>query len=221
MSSRLLIPPAVEPITLAEAKSHVQIVATDQDGNLERAIAAARSTVETYCERALITSTWRLNAPIDERARALGYLELAPSPARSIVTVSVIDPELEPAPVRRARIPAPLRALDGRPRLGPVIPNVRALTVDEYAVDLDVEPARLWLAEWPTTIGARVAVTFTAGYGDTGAAVPPSLIQTMLQLVGLYFEFREDVTTGVRLEALPGGHAALEALGPFRVLALA
>lgn len=208
MSARLLVPPAAEPITLEQAKAQIPITATDQDANVSRAIAAARSTVERYCERALITSTWRLATTIGERERALGYVELAPSPVAAVLTVTIIDPTLTPAPVG-----AP-------PTFVPRLAGVRDVPLDAFAVDLDVEPARLYLAG--ELAGARrVAVTFTAGYGPDGGAVPPALVQVMLQLIGVYFEHREDVAAGTRLEVLPGGHAARAALDPWRVLALA
>lgn len=210
MSARLLIPPAAEPITLDQAKAQIPITAPDQDANIARAIAAARSSVETFCERALITSTWRLAATITAREIALGYIEIAPSPVASIESVTVIDPpEAPPVPA-----PSVIRTL------GPVIPSVRALGPEAYRVDLDVEPARLYLTDGLAGI-RRIGVTFVAGYGADGTAVPPALVQILLQLVGMYFEHREDVAEGARLDVLPGGHSARVALEPWRVLALA
>jgi Phage gp6-like head-tail connector protein len=221
MASRLLIPPAVEPVTLAEAKAHIPITAPDQDERIQLAISSARSTVEAYTERALITSTWRLNATITEREWTLGYIELAPSPVQSISSVVAIG---EPIPIGTSRVVSrSIRTAAGAAvglarALAPPIPKIRQLDITEYTADLDVDPARLYLEGLGSD---RVAVTFVAGYGADGAAVPAALRQVLLQLIGSFYEHREDIeTVPTRIEALPGGHLAREQLNPWRVYTL-
>ena len=61
MPSVLLTPPAVEPLTLAEAKSYLRVDTVDEDDTIAALIAAARLLVEAYARRALITQSWRLS----------------------------------------------------------------------------------------------------------------------------------------------------------------
>lgn len=62
MALELVTAPAVEPVTLAEAKSHLRL---DPDGTDENAliadlIRAARENVENFTHRAIIAQTWDL-----------------------------------------------------------------------------------------------------------------------------------------------------------------
>ena len=54
--------PAVEPVSLAEAKSHCNVDSdiTEDDAKLGIYIKAARRYAEGYCGRSFITQTWRL-----------------------------------------------------------------------------------------------------------------------------------------------------------------
>ena len=54
-------PPAVEPVTVAEALQHLRL--DEAPPELALMIAAARLETETWCGRALITQTWTLSLP--------------------------------------------------------------------------------------------------------------------------------------------------------------
>ncbi len=62
MSSILLTPPAVEPVTLAEAKAYLRVEHGDDDDVIAALIAAARSHVEAQTRRVLITQIGSLGA---------------------------------------------------------------------------------------------------------------------------------------------------------------
>ena len=51
-------PPAVEPLTLQEAKDHLRVDHTDDDSLIDPMIKTARMYAEGKTRRALITQTW-------------------------------------------------------------------------------------------------------------------------------------------------------------------
>lgn len=54
----LITPPAVEPVTLTQAKQHARIPYPDSDELISLYISAARDRIERYLRRSLITQTW-------------------------------------------------------------------------------------------------------------------------------------------------------------------
>jgi uncharacterized phiE125 gp8 family phage protein len=52
--------PAVEPVSLNEAKSHLRVDTTAEDAYITALIKAARQATESYTHRAFITQTWDL-----------------------------------------------------------------------------------------------------------------------------------------------------------------
>src|ERR1700742_1721990 len=60
MSLQLTAPPAVEPVTLAEAKAHLKVDTGDDDALIGTLITAARARVEWHTGRALVTQSWIL-----------------------------------------------------------------------------------------------------------------------------------------------------------------
>lgn len=52
--------PAVEPITLVEAKAHLNIVGSSRDTYIDSLRMATRKGIERYLKRALITQTWKV-----------------------------------------------------------------------------------------------------------------------------------------------------------------
>ncbi|KFF50461.1 hypothetical protein GY26_01865 [Gammaproteobacteria bacterium MFB021] len=82
--SRLIAPPAVEPVTLGEAKAQARVEHDDDDELILRLIASARSSAEQRTGRALITQTW------EQRGRPQGgMIELRRWPAVEVLSVSV------------------------------------------------------------------------------------------------------------------------------------
>jgi uncharacterized phiE125 gp8 family phage protein len=55
--TRIVTPPATEPVTLAEAKSHLRVDISEDDAYINSLITVAREFVETATKRALITQT--------------------------------------------------------------------------------------------------------------------------------------------------------------------
>ena len=53
-----VIPPTVEPVSLAEAKKHLRVDLTDDDELIADLISVAREHVEDVTRRAILTQTW-------------------------------------------------------------------------------------------------------------------------------------------------------------------
>jgi hypothetical protein len=200
--ARRVLPPTVEPWTVADARLRLRYNRTDQDAAITDWIAAARDAVERYVERGLLTQTWELQAVVGAAV---------PAPAGSVAALAVAALESTEShvglfarnvtTVRTPRIPGVGRATAASatgvvvdlPWAAP-LQAVESVTDDDgvvppetYAVDTTVEPARLFLDAAPTGVAV---IRYRVGYGDAGADVPPILRQTILALVEQYFLFR-------------------------------
>src|ERR1035437_40652 len=73
MSSLLLTAPAIEPLSLAEAKAFLRVETSDDDDVICALIAGSRIHVEAQTRRALITQSWRISADVwpDDGRRTL------------------------------------------------------------------------------------------------------------------------------------------------------
>jgi uncharacterized phiE125 gp8 family phage protein len=88
MSSVLLIPPAVEPVSLAEAKGYLRVEHADDDDLIAALIASARAHVEAQTRRALVTQTWRHSLDIWPTGHRVVVL---PAPLQALAAVRVYD----------------------------------------------------------------------------------------------------------------------------------
>lgn len=199
MHLTLLSPPALEPVSLEEARAHLRLdaagsPATHPDDALVTAlIMAARQRIENETGRALIEQQWRLvldGFPTDNNGR----IDLPRAPTISVDSVAYVD-------------------VDGAAQgFGLESPNVSWRQVGRDAAIL--VPA--YGVNWPSARAQEDAVTidFTAGYGDMAADVPAPLKAAMLLDIGLLYEHREAVAGGTSLAELPLGWEAL--VWPYR-----
>jgi hypothetical protein len=203
MALVLVTPPAVEPVSLAEAKLHLRVDGASDDTLIANAIAAARQAAEDFCGLAFIAQTWRL------------YLDAFPSTPLGwwdgVADGAIAD--------KQSVIAIP------RPPLGSVVSvktydDADAATVlpaSAYFVDTANRPGRLVLRagqSWPTTRlrpANGIEVEFTAGYGADGSFVPLPLRQAVLAHVAWLYQHRGDEAA----EGIPA--AALALYRPYRV----
>lgn len=191
MTVLLISPPAVEPVSLVEAKAHLRLTGGDDDDYLAALIAAARIRVETVTRRVLIDQTWRVyrdDWPADAR------VDLPLTPVRSIAEIIAYD-------------------ADGRPTvLGADRWRLDAAASPARLALLGAPPATA-----ATFNGLEIDVV--AGYGPSGLDVPQPLRLAIMMLVARWFESREGVATGLVPSSIAGPFEALVA--PYRVMRLA
>ena len=189
MPLKLITAPAVEPISLAEAKAHLRVDAASEDTLIGLLIGSARQAAEHELGRSLITQTWEL--VLD--AFPAGQIEIPAGGVASVVSVKYHD---------AAGVEQTLDTAD--------------YIVDTDSTPAHVVLADG--SGWPSTADrpAAVRVRFIAGFGATAADVPASIRHWMLLHIGSGYANRESVAAGAPVVELPGRyHAAL--LDPYRV----
>ena len=201
---------ASEPITSAEAKSHMRVDHNADDTLIAALIKAARQYLEEISGRALINQTWTLKldgfpgcgkdrrniSPLytSDRYRWRSQLPiiLPRAPLSSVSSIAYVDE-------------------DGASQ---------TWGSSNYVVDSAGEPGAVYPAEgveYPDTDDRpnAVTVTYVAGYGAAASAVPQPIKQALLLLVAQWYEHREVSLVGTMQAALPFTVDAL--MGPYRV----
>lgn len=202
------VQPAIEPVSLAEAKlqCRVETVDTYDDALITDMIVAARQAVEQICDRSIITQSRKYtfdqfpgagqmggNAWGSEFGIPSNALVLTKGPHQSIDSVNYIDTN----------------------GVAQVMPTT------DYVADLSGPAARItpvFGKIWPIALFqiGSASVSFTAGYGAP-AAVPSGIKRWMLLRIGAMYENREEIVVGRGITANP--LAFVESLlDPYRVM---
>ena len=90
MTMFLVTPPALEPVTIADARAFLRISTESEDDILRRLVKTARELVEADTGLALIDQTWRLR--VDRWPRS-GRLALFKYPAKAVTAVVAYQPD--------------------------------------------------------------------------------------------------------------------------------
>jgi uncharacterized phiE125 gp8 family phage protein len=191
MAAILLTPPALEPVSLADAKLFLRVEHDDDDDVIAALIAAARVQVEAQTRRALIDQTWRLTRDVWP---AGGRLPVLPVPLQEVTAIRVFDAD---------GVPHPLAVEDFD------IDTVSAPAVLAFARGAPRAPGRL---------AAGIEIDIAAGYGDGLEDVPQPLRQAIRMLVAHWYENRGVIAATGEVAAMPASVASL--IAPFRVLSL-
>lgn len=185
-SLRVIKGPASEPVSLDDAKAHLRIDHDDDDDLIAAYTAVARTRAEQFLNRALITQT-------------LCYT-LSPSQPPMAQSGALINPIIFITPMiwpafgwQPIALPmSPVQSIVGisqRYRDGKTIGLVAG---DAFYGDTTNEPARVTLNGRFQPIGSDLAITYTAGYGDTGDAVPVSILHAIKLMLTFFYEHRGD-----------------------------
>lgn len=193
LSTQLITPPAVEPLTLAQAKLHLRVDFTDDDTLITGLITAARQFCEGITKRAFFNQTWLRTLDFFP---LYGRIEATRGPSErhtwpygtwywDKVTIDLPHP--------RTVSVTSITYLDSTG-------TEQTLPTTSYNLDTTSIPARITPAQglfWPILnnyIPGSVKITFVAGsYGD-GVEVntcPMTIVQAMLLLIGHWYAHRE------------------------------
>lgn len=170
-------PPTVEPVTVAEAKNHLRVDTTEDDGYISTLITAAREWCEQYLDRTLVLTQWAMRLhrfPTDSQYP----IELPRPPVVASGTATAVS--------------ITYTAESG---------GTATLSTAQYRVQRLETPGRvttIYGGTWPAAMedNDAVIVRWWAGYGDSGSSVPAGIRHAMLMLVGHWYEQRSSVLTG-------------------------
>jgi uncharacterized phiE125 gp8 family phage protein len=192
MTSILLTAPAVEPVTLDEAKAFLRVEHNDDDEVIAALVAGSRIHVEAQTRRALITQGWRISAdawPPD------GRLIVRPAPLQTLDAARVYDFDNVAHDV-----------------------DTQAFVADLAGSALIFAPnLASWALPAPGRLAAGIELDVTVGYGDAAIDVPEALRQAIRLLTAHWYENRGLAAMGT-VTVLPSTVAAL--IAPYRVMAL-
>lgn len=196
MVPKIITPPAVEPISIDECRSHLEAQVygdTTVDDADELMILALLSAAREHCEQFTGVSLASKIYEIALDAFPESEIELPMGPVTEIVSVSYVDADQ----------------------------SVQTMGPTDYVLDDYQNPAWLLPASgtsWPTPGGFvnAVKVRYVAGYSDDtdGEPLPYALRAAMLLVLGHLYKHRED-TAGTALASIPLGAEAL--MRPLRV----
>ena len=179
--------PAAEPISLAEAKAHLRVDASDEDTLLLSLISAARMFVERTLGVALITQDWSYF--LDHWPRS-GTVVLPLAPAQGVASVKVHDAEGGSTEIDAESYEVDTLSEPARLVLMSAVPSAASRQLSAFEI------------------------AFTAGYGDEPEDVPAPIRHALTLLVAHWFERREPVEFGYAPQEVPATVAGL--LLPYR-----
>jgi uncharacterized phiE125 gp8 family phage protein len=172
--------PALEPVTVAEARGWLRITHTSEDTLIADLISAARQDVENQTGLSLISQQWRMtmdNWPDGD------MIELPRGPVTGIAAVTVY-------------------AANGTPSTAPVAEYLLDIRSDPARLLFErrANPGR--------RING-IEIDFSAGFGATGTNVPDMLIRAILLLVAHWYEFRGAFRASDQPVSYPDGYLPL------------
>lgn len=169
--------PAVEPVSLAEAKAHLRVDGTAEDPLIQSLVITSRLHIEAALGLALVTQSWLWTLDRWPRTRTV---VLPLRPVVSIDQVRVWDAE----DAAQAIDPATY-LLDGHGK------PARLAWRDGVVPAAPLRPIN------------GIEIAFTAGFGAAASDVPAPVRQALLMLVAHWYEHREPIEIGSSATAIP------------------
>lgn len=175
--------PAVEPVTLAEAKAHLRVDGDAEDVLITSLVMTSRLQIEAALSMALVTQTWSYFV---DRLPPDGIIRLPLRPVQSLDAVRVHHDD-----GGITSLPTATYALDGLsnpPRL------IRHDVTSHTAVP---------------RLANAYEFALTLGFGPSPDDVPAPIRQALLQLVAHWFEHRDPSEIGKDAARIPAAVSQL------------
>ncbi len=181
--------PAVEPVTVAEAKAHLRVDTSEDDAYVQNLVTSAREWCEQYLDRTLVNTQWVMrfdSFPPD----GTHDIELPRPPMATAGTTTAVS--------------LTFTYEDG---------TTATYSTASYRVDRNSTPGAvktLYGQTWPPHLmdDNAVSVTWWAGYGAAGSSVPAAIRHAILMIVGILYEKRAAAESG-SLNEVPFGVKSL------------
>ncbi|WP_439542640.1 head-tail connector protein [Hyphomicrobium sp.] len=188
MALALTSGPAVEPVTVSEAKAHLRLDGSAEDILIASLIVTSRLHVEAALGLALITQGWRLT--LDRWPEGRDPVRFPLRPIASVTSVTVYDAGGAPT-----LVPSDQYLLDGHALSPRLIPHGTG---------------------WPRPGRAAtgIEIEFEAGIGEAAEDVPAPIRHAILLLVAHWYEHRDPLEIGQAASAIPA--AVSDLLKPYR-----
>jgi uncharacterized phiE125 gp8 family phage protein len=183
--------PALEPVTVPEAKAHLRIDGSAEDVLIQSLILTSRLHLEASLNLALITQSWTF---VLDRWSKDQTIELPLSPLLSVDAVRV-----KTGVSTFTAVPATSYVVDIASRPPRLVWNATA------------KPN-----PYPPANG--IEIDFTAGFGATAPLVPAPLRHAALLLVAHWYEHRDPGEIGTSTARVPA--AVSDLIQPFRKMRL-
>ena len=164
MSLVRVVAPALEPVTLGQAKAQLRVFHDEDDALIERLIVMARDHAESVTRLSIMPQTWELSLDYWWRQT----LELPRFPLQSVESISYVDEE------------GATQTLD--PALYTVYPAYRRLAWNPNAEIPKLQEGTL----------QRVTVRYVLGWASR-EDLPAALVQAMLVNLTMYYNNRGDM----------------------------
>jgi uncharacterized phiE125 gp8 family phage protein len=182
-----------EPVSLAEAKKHLEIELTDFDDEIAGLIRVAREDREAHLERSFLTTSWELILDaFPLTAGSIFFYHGRPCSLERDWTSNAII-ELRKPPIQSV---GDIIYLD---TLGVERTLVSGVDFTARTLGLRTAPTRIFPAthqRWPATLPElhSVRIPFVAGYGNTADTVPECIKLSMKMIIKDKFENRSATT---------------------------
>lgn len=172
----LVVPPASEPMTTAQAKKHLRVDGADEDEEIASLISAARVEAERVTGRQLLTATLAFSMD-----RFPPEIRLPRPPLQSVESITYID---------NAGVQQTMASGDYH------------VDFDTKPARITPTYGKCW--PWPRWQTGAVVVTFVAG--ETAISdIDPMIIHAMRLMIGGWYANRETVVVGSTATVLPMG----------------
>ncbi|MBV2138568.1 MAG: phage head-tail connector protein [Candidatus Thiodiazotropha sp. (ex Ctena orbiculata)] len=162
--------PVKEPLSLAEAKDHLNELESEHDSKINGLIKAARLEAERQTGRALINQT--LQVALDKFSQVI---ELPMPPLKSVESITYVDPDGNTQTLGVSVYRVDIKSTPGR------------VTLADGQSWPDILP-----------VASSIVIEFIAGYGNEGGDVPESIRQGMRLYLTKHYDL--DARVGAYLD---------------------